>query len=755
MAEQTRQNRTVAGGLGALLASARHLWHHRVGDVKCLLRTNQPGGFDCPGCAWPEPRQASRLELCENGIKAIVHEATQRRIGREFFARHTLSQLRGRSHYWLEQQGRLTEPLRYNRHSDRYEPIGWEAAFSLIGRHLRGLDHPDQAVLYTSGRTSNEAAFLLQLFGRLLGTNNLPDSANLCHESSGVALTEAIGTGKGTVTLEDFALADAIFVFGQNPGSNHPRMLTELEKAARRGCKIVSVNPLQEAGLTRFINPKHLGATLFQRPTSISSLYLQPLVGGDLALIKGMMKVLLERETQPGGGVLDQDFIDNHTQGFTACVRDLEDTTWTQIEAGSGLSRAQITQAAELYMQAERVIACWAMGLTQQKHAVATIQTLTNWMLLGGNLGKPGAGLCPVRGHSNVQGDRTMGIRVKPDPTFLEALGREFRFRPPQSPGYATVDSIKAMAEAKVKALICMGGNLAAAAPDRNYTEEALSGLQLTVQISTKLNFSHLACGKDALILPCLGRTELDLQATGPQQVTVEDSMSMVHTSRGHRRPASPHLRSEPAIVAGMAKAALGEQGPDWDELVADYDRIRTRIAAVIPGFRDYNRKLRQAGGFYLGNSARERRWQTPTGKACFLVHPLPGPQLAPDQLRLMTLRAHDQYNTTIHGLNDRYRGIQGRRLVVFLHPEDMHARGLKEGTRVDLISEAEDGLPRRATGFEVVPYAIPKGCAAAYFPETNVLVPIDSYADRSITPTSKLIPIRLRPAGLAKELSG
>ncbi len=748
MTERTKQNRTIAGGMGSILSSARQLWRHRVGDVKCLLRANQPGGFDCPGCAWPESRQATHLEFCENGIKAIAHEATHRRIDREFFARHPLSRLREQSHYWLEQQGRLSEPLYRNRHSDHYEPIGWEETFSLIGSHLRGLDHPDEAVLYTSGRTSNEAAFLFQLFGRLLGTNNLPDSANLCHESSGVALTEAIGTGKGTVTLEDFELADAIFVFGQNPGSNHPRMLTELEKASKRGCRIVSVNPLKEAGLIGFIDPRHLGATLLRRPTPISSLYLQPLVGGDLALIKGMMKVLLEREAQQVGRVLDHDFIDNHTQGFAACVRDLENTTWSQIESGSGLNRAQITQAAEIYLNAERVIACWAMGLTQQKHAVATIQTLTNWMLLGGNLGKPGAGLCPVRGHSNVQGDRTMGITVQPNPTFLEALGREFRFRSPQRPGYDTVSSIKAMAEGKVKVLICMGGNLAAAAPDRSYTEDALSRLQLTVQVSTKLNRSHLICGKEALILPCLGRTELDLQATGPQQVTVEDSMSMVHTSRGHRRPASPHLRSEPAIIAGMAKAVLGEEGPDWDELVADYDRIRTKIAAVIPVFRDYNRKIRQAGGFYLGNSARERRWQTPTGKAHFLVHPLPHPQSAPDQLRLMTMRSHDQYNTTIYGLNDRYRGIEGRRLVVFLHPEDMHTRGLEAGARVDLISAAEDGVPRRATGFEVVPYDIPKGCAGAYFPETNVLVPIDSYADRSITPTGKLIPIRLRPAG-------
>lgn len=708
------------------------------------------GGFDCPGCAWPEPKYTARMELCENGIKAITHEATNRHIGREFFARHTLSQLRAQSHHWLEQQGRLSEPLRYNRRNDRYEPIDWEEAFALIGRRLRGLNRPDEAVFYTSGRTSNEAAFLLQLFGRLLGTNNLPDSANMCHESSGVALGEAIGSGKGTVTLEDFEWADAIFIFGLNPGSNHLRMLTELEKAGKRGCKIVSINPLEEAGLIRFIHPRNTRATLLHRPTTISNLYLQPLVGGDMAFIKGMMKVLLERDARQEGGALDHDFIRDHTQGFDACVRDIEDTPWTRIESGSGLSRAQIMQAAELYLGAERVIACWGMGLTQQKHAVATLQTLTNWMLLGGHLGRPGAGLCPVRGHSNVQGDRTMGVTVNPRPAFLGALGREFRFQPPRRPGYDTVRSIQAMAAGKVKVLIGLGGNLAAAAPDRNYTEAALSKLQLTVQISTKLNRSHLVCGRDALILPCLGRTDLDLQATEPQQVTVEDSMSQVHASRGHRQPASPHLRSEPAIVAGMAKATLGKRkkGPDWDELIADYDRIRARISAVLPGFEDYNREIRRAGGFYLGNSARERRWQTPSGKAHFLVHPLPDFPPAPDQLRLTTFRSHDQYNTTIYGLDDRYRGVRGRRLVVFLHPEDMDARGLEAGARVDLISVAEDGAPRRAEGFEVVPYDIPKGCAGAYFPETNVLVPIDSYADRSITPTSKLIPIRLEPTG-------
>jgi len=747
MSQRTKHEQPIAGGLGSILSGVRQLWHHRLGDVRCLLRINQPGGFDCPGCAWPEPERTAPLELCENGLKAVAHEATNRVIGREFFARHTLSQLRACSDYWLEQQGRLGEPLRYNYRNDRYEPIGWEAAFSLVGRQFRDLDHPDEAVFYTSGRTSNEAAFLFQLLARMLGTNNLPDSANMCHESSGVALGEAIGIGKGTVTLEDFELADAIFVFGQNPGSNHPRMLTELEKASKRGCRIVSVNPLKEAGLVRFIHPKDVGATLLRRPTVISDLYLQPRVGGDMALLKGMMKVFLERETQRPGGVLDRDFIRDHTQGFAACVRDLEHTSWAQIESGSALSRARITAAAEIALTAKRVIACWGMGLTQHKHAVATIRILTNWMLLGGNLGRPGAGLCPVRGHSNVQGDRTMGITVNPNPAFLEALGREFQFQPPRQSGYDTVRAIRAMAAGKVKVLIGLGGNLAAAAPDRGYTEAALGKLRLRVQVSTKLNRSHLIGGREALVLPCLGRTELDLQASGPQQVTVEDSMSQVHASRGHRRPASPHLRSEPAIIVGLAKATLGEKGPDWDGLIADYDRIRSRISAVLPAFGDYNRKIRTAGGFYLGNSARERRWQTPSGKAHFLIHPLPDDRLAPDRLLLTTFRSHDQYNTTIYGLDDRYRGIRGRRLVVFLHPEDMRARGLEAGTRVDLIGAAEDGVSRRAEGFEVVPYDIPEGCAGAYFPETNVLIPIDSYADFSITPTSKSIPIYVRAA--------
>ncbi|QTD51687.1 FdhF/YdeP family oxidoreductase [Sulfidibacter corallicola] len=743
--ESVRPPAKAAGGFGALLSSFHQLRVHGVvSDWASFLKANRPDGFDCPGCAWPEPKEASRMEFCENGVKAIAHEITSHRVDRAFFERHTVGELAQRDHYWLERQGRLTEPMRYNAETDRYEPIAWADAFQLVGDRLRALEHPDRAVFYTSGRTSNEAAFLYQLFGRLLGTNNFPDCSNMCHESSGVALGEAIGIGKGTVTIEDFEKADAIFIFGQNPGTNHPRMLAELQKAAQRGCTIVSFNPLKEPGLQRFTHPKHPVATLVGSSTPISSHYYQPLVGGDLAAVKGMIKVVLEREAAAPGTVLDQAFIETHTRGFEAVRADAMATAWEDIEANSGLTRAQVTEAAELYLAADRVIACWAMGLTQQKQAVGSIQTLVNLLLLRGNMGKPGAGACPVRGHSNVQGDRTVGIVEKPKPEFLDALGRVFDFDPPREHGLNTVEAIKAMDEGRVDVLFCMGGNFAAATPDTELTEAAIKRLDLTVHVSTKLNRSHVVTGKDALILPCLGRTERDEQAEGPQVVTVEDSMSMVHASRGHRRPAGAMLLSEPAIVAGVAKASLTHEGIDWDALVADYDRIRAKIAEVLPMFADYNRKIREPGGFYLGNSARDRVWRTQGGQARFSVHPLPENHLEPNQLRLMTVRSHDQFNTTIYGLDDRYRGIKGKRMVVFLNGEDMADRALEAGMRVDLISQGADGRKRKAEGFEVVPYELPRGCAAAYFPETNVLVPIDSYASRSFTPASKFIPVWL-----------
>ncbi len=737
----------AAGGVGALVASARALVDQRATNLGSFLKVNRPGGFDCPGCAWPEPEQPSRLEFCENGFKAIAHEITRKKVDRHFFDRHSVSKLKGWSGFLLERQGRLVEPLRYNRQTDRYEPISWQAAFDLIGQTLLGLESPDRAVFYTSGRTSNEAAFLYQLFGRQLGTNNFPDCSNMCHESSGVALTEAIGIGKGTVTLADFEKADAILIFGQNPGTNHPRMLAELEKAAKRGCRIVSFNPLKEAGLIGFIHPKNAGAMLLNRPTALSDTYLQPLVGGDLAAIKGLAKCLLEMEAARPGEALDRDFIAEHTSGYEDFARDIAATSWEAIETGSGLSRQALREVAEIYAGAKAVIACWAMGLTQQKQAVGTIQMLMNLLLMGGNIGRPGAGACPVRGHSNVQGDRTVGIVEKPGEAFLESLGRVFQFDPPRHHGYHTVSAIQAMAEGKVDALVSMGGNFAAATPDRDFTEGALGRLKLTVHVSTKLNRSHLITGKDALILPCLGRTERDLQASGPQVVTVEDSMSMVHASKGHKSPAGPDLRSEPAIVAGMAAASLPESRIDWAALVADYDRIRDKMEAVMPMFRDYNRRIRRPGGFYLGNSARERDWKTATGKARFMVHPLPAESTREGEVRLMTIRSHDQYNTTVYGLNDRYRGIKGKRRVVFLNPEDLRRRNISEGARVDLIHDAEDGIQRKAEKFEAIAYDIPRGCAAAYFPETNVLVPIGSYADRSFTPTSKLIPIRVVPS--------
>ncbi|CAM2006685.1 FdhF/YdeP family oxidoreductase [Acanthopleuribacter pedis] len=738
---------TAAGGLGALISSFQHARAHGLAkDWQTFLKANQADGFDCPGCAWPEPKKRSSFEFCENGVKAITHEATQRRADAAFFAKHSVEDLRKRDHYWLEQQGRLTEPMAYNNRTHHYEPISWDDAFAKIGKILRTLDTPDEAIFYTSGRTSNEAAFLYQLFGRMLGTNNFPDCSNMCHESSGVALGESIGIGKGTVTLEDFEKADAIFVFGQNPGTNHPRMLTELQKAAKRGCNIVTFNPLKEAALLRFTHPQHAIATATGMSTCISSHYFQPVVGGDLAAIKGIMKHLIEWEEERGG-ILDKDFIDKETSGWLSVRDDLRLSKWDDLVANSGLSKEQMAEAAQIYATSERVIACWAMGLTQQKQAVGTLQTLVNLLLMRGNIGKPGAGACPVRGHSNVQGDRTMGIIEKPKPAFLKALGKTFGFEPPTREGYNTVEAIKAMHAGRAIVFMSMGGNFAAATPDTAYTEAALEKLELTIHVSTKLNRGHLVIGNESLILPCLGRTEQDAQASGLQQVTVEDSMSMVHASRGHREPASPQLRSEPAIIAGIAAAALKEKGPDWQALVANYDLIRDKIAEVVPGFDHFNDRLKEPTGFYLGNSARDRTWKTSTHKARFSVHPLPENSLQPNQLRLMTVRSHDQFNTTIYGLDDRYRGIKGKRFVVFLNEKDMAERSLKAGEKVNLISGGNDDKKRVAKGFEIVAYDLPRGCAAAYFPETNVLVPIDSYAARSYTPTSKFIPIWLERA--------
>ena len=737
-----------AAGLGALAASFAHIWKNGgvIRNFRSLLSVNQPDGFDCPGCAWPEPKEGSRIgEYCENGVKAVTFETTSKRVTPAFFVEHSVGKLRGQTHHWLENQGRLTQPMRYNRATDHYEPISWDDAFALIGSALRALDNPDRALFYTSGRTSNEAAFLYQLFARRFGTNNLPDCSNMCHESSGSAMTPTIGVGKGTVTLEDFEHADAIFVIGQNPGTNHPRMLTELQTAAKRGAKIVTFNPLKEPGLVNFQHPKHLFSMLFGRGTPISMHYYQVTIGGDLAALTGVCKHLLEMEATTPGTVLDRAFIDAHTDGFDDFATQVRATDWATIETQSGLTREQLREAAEVYAKAERAIICWAMGLTQHKHAVATIQMVVNLLLMRGNIGKPGAGACPVRGHSNVQGDRTMGIYEKPSVAFLASLGKVFSFTPPQHHGHDVVGAITAMQTGDAKVFIGMGGNFAAATPDTELTEAALARCALTVQISTKLNRSHLVCGADALILPCLGRSEVDMQSSGPQRITVEDSMSMVHASTGRNPPASVHLKSEVAIVCGIAKAALPvDPNIDWDGFEKDYRTIRKKIAETLPHlFTDFETKIAHPGGFYLGNPARDRMWNTATGKARFTAHPVHDMTLPAGQLRLMTIRSHDQYNTTVYDLHDRYRGVHGTRMVVFLHPADIAERGLREGQVVDLHSHTpEDGLTRTAVGFTIVPYDIPRGCAAAYFPETNGLVSKDSFAIGSRTPLSKFIPI-------------
>ncbi|MDG2303186.1 MAG: FdhF/YdeP family oxidoreductase [Candidatus Binatia bacterium] len=741
----------AAGGLGALISTAQRLGRDGapLAGVRSLAHVNQPDGFDCPGCAWPEPNSPARFEFCENGAKAVAFEATGKRVGPDFFAANPVASLRGQTDHWLEGQGRLTHPMRYDQASDTYQPVSWADAFGQIGAALDGLDDPNEAVFYTSGRTSNEAAFLYQLLGRRLGTNNFPDCSNMCHESSGVGLSESIGIGKGTVTLEDFQKADAIFVIGQNPGTNHPRMLTELQAARRRGARIVSLNPLRERALVEFAHPKDPWELLSGRGTSISTHYLQVQIGGDLAALTGIGKAVLAAEKAAPGAVLDREFIDRHTSGLEEYVQALGAVSWEHIEKESGLTRAELEEAATVYVEADAVIACWAMGLTQQRHAVATIQQVTNLLLLRGNLGREGAGACPVRGHSNVQGDRTMGITEKPAAAFLERLGVEFQFSPPSAHGYDTVGAIEAMAEGRARVFLGMGGNFVAATPDTAYTSEALARCELTVHVSTKLNRSHTVLGKDALILPCLGRTERDVQAAGLQKVTVEDSMSVVHASHGRNEPASPLLRSEPAIVAGIGRASRKTRGIDWDDLVADYGRIRDRIERVLPNlFDDFNRRIERPGGFYLGNSARDRDWKTSTGRARFMPSIVPDSSLPEGQLRLMTMRSHDQFNTTIYELDDRYRGVYGTRQVIFLSEGDLTDRGLSDGDLLEVESHFEDGRRRVVVGFRAVAYDIPRGCAAGYFPELNPLVAVTSFAKRSRTPTSKFIPVTIRVSG-------
>ena len=758
-----------AGGWGALKSVARHLNEQGVAvkGAKTLLHANQPDGFDCPGCAWPDRDHRSTFEFCENGAKAVAAEATARRATPEVIGAKTLAQWAEASDFELEATGRLTEPMLYDAGTDRYQRTTWDAAFALIAAELQALPDPNQAIFYTSGRTSNEAAFLYQLFVREYGTNNFPDCSNMCHEPSGSGLRPTIGVGKGTVTLHDFEQADCILVFGQNPGTNHPRMLGELRAARKRGARIVSFNPLKERGLERFADPQDKLEMLTFGSAPISSHYFQLQVGGDFALLKGMCKRVVELDdaAQAAGQprVLDTTFIAEHTRGFDGFIAELREQPWEPLVQASGLTREQIVQAADIYAASERVIACWGMGITQHRHSVATIQMIVNLLLLRGNLGREGAGACPVRGHSNVQGDRTMGIYEKPAPAFLDKLGEVFGFEPPREHGFDTVGAIQAMLDGKGKVFIAMGGNFAAATPDTAATWRALRQCELTVHVTTKFNRSHVVHGKKALVLPVLGRTEIDVQATGPQGVTVEDSMSMVHLSAGMNAPASEHLISEPMLVARMAALTLKHSRTPWLALASDYAAIRDKIEAVLPDFAGFNEKIRTPGGFRLRNTASERAWATPSGRAEFSTHALPTDlavrRVAERHLdvrvfTLTTLRSHDQYNTTIYGHDDRYRGVYGHRRVVFIHPEDLKDLGLKAGDWVDITSlyvsenvggSGTDVQQRHAERFLLVEYDIPRGCLASYYPETNPLVPLESFSIGARTPTSKSIPVTLR----------
>ena len=740
-----------AGGWGALKSSAKHLIQSEgaIRSVKALIKANQPGGFDCPGCAWGDSPNAGKVEFCENGVKAIAWEATSKRVDRHFFNQYSLTQLQQWDDHALEKNGRLTEPMYYDGETDHYQPISWEGAASLIGTSLQKLSSPNEALLYTSGRASNEVAYLYQLFGRVLGTNNFPDCSNMCHEASGTGMTKSIGVGKGTVTMDDFSQADAIFVFGQNPGTNHPRMLGTLRKASLRGAKIVSINNLKERGLQKFSDPQSPKEMIFLTGTNISQHYFTPRLGGDMALLRGVAKCLFDWFEQDKS-VLDTDFIEKHCHGFETYRSSVKSSSWESILRQSSLTKEEIVQIATLYVSSKNVIFTWAMGITQHQHSVATVRELVNVLMLRGNIGKPGAGACPVRGHSNVQGNRTVGINEKPTMAFLDSLEQHYAFTVPRDNGFNTVESIHAMLSGKAKVFIGLGGNFAAATPDTQRTYQALNNCDLTVQISTKLNRSHVITGKRALILPCLGRTEIDRQASGEQCITVEDSMSMVHSSAGQNEPASDSLRSETAIIAAIATASVGNKVINWNQLAGDYGLIREEISQVIPGFENYNVKIKSGRGFHLDNAASSRTWHTSENKAIFcddelpkkLVHEIAETITKKSVLTLQTMRSHDQYNTTIYGMDDRYRGVYGERNVLFISAEDMVKQNLKNGDYVNIESISNDNIERSISNFKVIEYTIPVGCVAAYYPETNPLVPLENIADDCGTPTYKSIAV-------------
>jgi molybdopterin-dependent oxidoreductase alpha subunit len=738
-----------AAGIPGVLHSLEYAFEQMGGprSVRALARVNQKHGFDCPSCAWPDAERRKKIEFCENGAKAVAEEASTRRVTPDFFARYSVHDLDARTDYWLGQQGRLTEPMHKPSGADYYRPISWDAAQELIARELNALDSPDRALFYTSGRTSNEAAFVYQLFVRAFGTNNLPDCSNMCHESSGFALNEVIGVGKGGVSLDDLVQADLIIVVGQNPGSNHPRMLATLEEAKHAGVSIVSVNPLPEAGLRRFKNPQRRSG-LAGRGTTLSDQFLHIRVNGDQALFQALGRKLLDAEDAAPDTVLDHDFIAMHTNGFDAYAAHLRALDWDDVLEATGLPMKAIDELVERVLRSQRIIVCWAMGITQHKNAVRTIREIVNFLLLRGNMGRPGAGVCPVRGHSNVQGDRTMGIWKQPSQAWLDAIRDEFGFEPPRHHGHDVVESIVAMRDGHADVFMAVGGNFVAAAPDTEVTKAALRRCRLTVQVSTKLNRSHAVTGREALILPTLGRTEIDRQPSGPQFVTVEDSMSAVHASRGSLEPASPHLRSEVRIICELAARTLGDRvGVPWTKFADDYHLIRERIERVVPGCERYRERVAVPGGFVLAHNVRDdRTFDTTTGKANFTVNELTVLRPPPGRLILQTLRSHDQFNTTIYRLDDRYRGIEGGRHVVFVSPPDVAELGLSDGQYVDIVSEWSDGVSRRATGFRIVSYPTARGCAAAYYPETNLLVPLEHTADMSNQPASKSIVVRLEP---------
>lgn len=735
-----------AGGPRAVRETGRHLLRGPgvLRGAAALLRMNREGGFDCPGCAWPADPRAGLLDFCENGAKALAHEATRRRADPDFFARHSVTELRAERDAWLEARGRLTHPMRRRPGASHFEPVSWELAFERIGHHLGQLDSPDRAVFYTSGRTSNEAAFLYQLFARRFGTNNLPDCSNLCHESSGRALAETLGSGKGTVSLEDFDRADAILVIGQNPGSNHPRMLAALARARRRGARIVGINPLRERGLVAFAHPQE-PAGLLGLGTPLAERFCRVRVGGDIALLAAIMRELLELEDRAPGSVLDRAFLAEHTAGFEAFEAHLRSLDRERLRELAGVPEDEIREVAGLYAGARRTIACWAMGITQHEHGVDNVKQIVNLLLLRGNVGVPGAGALPVRGHSNVQGDRTMGIVPDPADALLDALAREFDFEPPRRPGLDSVGALEALDAGEIRVFVGLGGNFAVANADSERAFRALGRAELAVHVATTLNRTHLAPAGEALLLPCLARSE---RLVGGESgfVTVEDSMAVVTRSLGRLPPASPHLRSEVAIVAGMARAALPTDPLDWEGLARDFDRIREHIARVIPGFEDMNRRVREPGGFVLPRSGfGGRHFGTPDGRARFTCVAPPEPVLAPGELLLTTVRSHDQFNTTVYGEDDRYRGIRGGRRVVMLHPDDLARLGLAEGDPVRLSSRLGERV-RTLEGFRAVAFDVPRGCAVTYFPEANPLVFAERRDPGSRTPAFKSVPVRIEP---------